>query len=647
MIFHSGSMIHQTPAHRLPRACHPGAMTTMVFLLLLCVLFLRPVHAVSFQVDSTADAVDATIGDGICATAAGKCSLRAAIQEVNVTPDKDNTITLPPGTYSLTQTGAGEDAATTGDLDMVNDLVLMGTGSGEVIISGRGDRVFDILAPATVTISGVIIENGDAHNGTGQPDVGGGIRNAGTLTLTSVAITSNMALDGGGLANVDSGSATLTNVTISGNLASRDGGGIANSSKNGSLSLLNVTVSTNSSGSQGHGIQNLGSGNLENTIVANGDVVNGDPANCSGKGFTSLGHNIDDSPSSICLLSPATGDLSVDPKLGPLRDNGGFTLTQALLPGSPAIDAGDDMGCPATDQRGQSRPQDGNGDGTAICDVGAYEVPGQATPTPTPTGTGVPTTTPTLTATPATPTATPGGPSIDLTTAMGNPGDQVTFAATLSTGGMDVVSTQNYITFDPVNAPIPASNQAPDCTAKLLNKITGFFFQPPGCDATTCSTVLAAIIDFPSLDAIPDGSTLYTCHVNISPDAAPGEYPLTITGVVLVSNIFGTPVPDAIGRNGKIVVVAPPTATPSPTSTATVAETVTSTPTTTPTATPTHVPCVGDCNDNGVVTIGEVVTLADIALDPAGAKTCPGSDGEATVDALITAADNLLNGCPR
>ena len=62
-----------------------------------------------------------------------------------------------------------------------------------------------------------------------------------------------------------------------------------------------------------------------------------------------------------------TGDLqSIDPVLGALADNGGPTLTHGLLPGSPAINAGDDADCPATDQRGAARP-------TAACDIGAYE----------------------------------------------------------------------------------------------------------------------------------------------------------------------------------------------------------------------------------------------------------------------------------
>src|SRR5262249_50678305 len=66
--------------------------------------------------------------------------------------------------------------------------------------------------------------------------------------------------------------------------------------------------------------------------------------------------------------------INTDPQLGPLQNNGGPTQTQALLPGSPAIDAGDNAGCPATDQRGGPRPLDAKVAGVAVCDIGAFEV---------------------------------------------------------------------------------------------------------------------------------------------------------------------------------------------------------------------------------------------------------------------------------
>jgi hypothetical protein len=104
---------------------------------------------------------------------------------------------------------------------------------------------------------------------------------------------------------------------------------------------------------------------LQNTIIQD------DNQSCAASGFLSLGGNID-SDDTCNLIEPSDKPGS-NPLLGPLADNGGPTQTHALLEGSPAIDAGENAGCPAEDQRGVARPL-GNG-----CDMGAYESPFSAT----------------------------------------------------------------------------------------------------------------------------------------------------------------------------------------------------------------------------------------------------------------------------
>jgi hypothetical protein len=168
---------------------------------------------------------------------------------------------------------------------------------------------------------------------------------------------------GGGLASENATLLSLTNVTISGNRG-RGGGGIGGY---GRFKLLNVTIAANRA-PRGAGVlvtlPELSTVSFRNVLLAG----NG-RQNCAGA-LTALGHNLD-ADGSCALAGP--GDLSrVDPLLGPLASNGGPTLTHALLPGSPAIDAGDDADCPTRDQRGLPR-QDLPGVGSAVCDIGAFE----------------------------------------------------------------------------------------------------------------------------------------------------------------------------------------------------------------------------------------------------------------------------------
>jgi len=214
----------------------------------------------------------------------------------------------------------------------------------------------------TTTLTNSTVSGNKAYNG-------GGIFNfSGTVTLTGSTVSGNQAGRGGGIYN-HRGAATvvMTNSTISGNVAPL-GGGIYNE-QDGTLMLTNSTVSDNKAG-QGGGISASGTLILTNTIVARNTAPTG--PDCHGSPF-SLGHNLIGDVSD-CSFTPVTGDLiNVHPKLGPLQDSGGPTKTHALLPGSPAIDAADNIAAPERDQRGVPRPVDGDGDGTATSDIGSHE----------------------------------------------------------------------------------------------------------------------------------------------------------------------------------------------------------------------------------------------------------------------------------
>jgi len=199
---------------------------------------------------------------------------------------------------------------------------------------------------------------------------GGGLANDTSGTwITGTTFFSNTAAGNGGGIN-SNGSLTMTNSTLSGNHSQSNGGGLG-WGPGAVLTLLNDTIVSNTASTQGGNIYAGGvptaSINLKNTLVAFGA-----PNNCDNV-VVSQGHNLESANS--CGFT-AGGDLrNTNPKIGPLQDNGGPTLTHALLAGSPAIDAGTNSGCPATDQRGVVRPLDGNADGHKVCDIGAFEAP--------------------------------------------------------------------------------------------------------------------------------------------------------------------------------------------------------------------------------------------------------------------------------
>jgi hypothetical protein len=209
-----------------------------------------------------------------------------------------------------------------------------------------------LLTRGTLTLIACTISGNSSLKGAGA------IRSEAPLTLTACTISGNAGDFGGGIENL--ASLTLTNVTISGNAASTSGGGLGNFGT-AVAALTNVTINGNAA-TFGGGLNNSATATLRNTIIANSPA--GD--NCAGP-LTSLGSNLSQDDSCQASLT-ATGDVNArSPLLGPLQNYGGATRTHALLPGSPAINGGTGMGCPATDQRGFARPQ-----GPA-CDIGAFE----------------------------------------------------------------------------------------------------------------------------------------------------------------------------------------------------------------------------------------------------------------------------------
>jgi hypothetical protein len=160
----------------------------------------------------------------------------------------------------------------------------------------------------------------------------------------------------------------------------------------------------------------------------------------------------------------------------------------------------------------------------------------------------------------------PGLPSVDVGSASGSAGQQVAFSASLSTAGAMVSGVQADIAFDSINTPVAATATGePDCTVNpdIAKGQTAFAFQPFGCSGSACTAFRAVVISFSNSDPIPDGSVLYTCNVNISPGAAAGSYPLTISNVAM-STPDGQPITSG-GTNGEIIVGGGPSPTPTAT----------------------------------------------------------------------------------
>jgi hypothetical protein len=251
-----------------------------------------------------------------------------------------------------------------------------------------------------MTITGSTIRNNQTGNPGHTGAYGGGIVNYGTLMIQDSTISGNTALggdiQGGEGGGISGNNITITSSTITGNSALR-GGGVA-----GGGNIAHTTFSTNSASVAGGALYLTSPLELGNTILKAG--ASGVNIFNNGGSLITHGYNVCSDNGSGFLNGP--GDqINTDPILGPLQDNGGPTFTHALLPGSPAIDAGDPNFAPPPyyDQRGPVFWRVRNN----RIDVGSFEVQSGTTPSPTPTPTASPTPTPTATFTPtSTPTAT-------------------------------------------------------------------------------------------------------------------------------------------------------------------------------------------------------------------------------------------------
>ena len=277
-------------------------------------------------------------------------------------------------------------------------------GGGVYIFQGRvvqnGGEISDNTAVnfggAMEVRQGSFEMNGGIISGNSAGNWGGAIYNdIGTITITNGTLTNNYSLLGGGAiatgatshnfisnsviytnstsitqtggAILNTGTLTLTNVTLSDNLAN-NGGGLQNE---GTATLTNVTIYENTAVSNGGGLnENGGTLNVANSIVAGNNAPTG--PDCAGT-IVSQGYNLIQDDTNCTISGSTTGNINGDPLLATLALNGGTTLNHALSPSSPALDAGDNVSCASTDQRGVMRPIDGDNDATATCDMGAFE----------------------------------------------------------------------------------------------------------------------------------------------------------------------------------------------------------------------------------------------------------------------------------
>ncbi|HEX6184409.1 MAG TPA: cadherin-like domain-containing protein [Pyrinomonadaceae bacterium] len=384
-----------------PRAARPSAFARLVAALAFAACFaaLAPAaRAIEIQVEVAFDSLAQPPAE-----LSNVCTLRKAVNNAN-----DNDITYPQcqggeaspvvdtivfnisGPITLSLGGTPEDGGESGDLDVTDDLTIIGHPDGTTIDAADIGRVFHVHPGVTLTLINIHITNGNENSG------GGGVyvSNA-TLNLNGVTVSSchTEHADGGGIF-ADNSTLNIMNSTISGNTNVLIGAGMAVQGGTTNITNSTITANHNLTGLAG-GINAGGTVNLRSSILAgntNDSLADTSP-NFTGP-INSLGYNIIGHLGTPPYDAPYTphptdqvGVTDAQLNLGPLQNNGGPTPTHAPGAGSVAIDKGHSTGATA-DQRGLTRPCDlaavanaADGDGS---DSGAVEVQGVCSAAPAP-----------------------------------------------------------------------------------------------------------------------------------------------------------------------------------------------------------------------------------------------------------------------
>ncbi len=339
-------------------------------------------QAASITVNS---ASDISADDGLCTlreaiVSANSDTVSGAVPGECSAGSESDLIQFDPSLVGQTITLTAADAA--GQIDITSRLTIQGPGARDLTISGNSNsRLFEVSAAGDATLNNLTLQSGRAN-------FGGAVFNQGRLRLSESIVTGNTATVGnGGAINSIGLSLVVARSTLYGNRAFDYGGGVytrgytnaitstfsGNQARFGgaihadddTLRLSNSTLSDNTAFVQAGGIRVGSTGTLRMTASI---VANSEGADCSNSGSmpTNVANLVED--------GSCGAEITGDPGLRDLADNGGPTPTHAFFNGfSRAVDPDVFAPCSGTDQRGFPRTVDGDGDGEARCDTGAYE----------------------------------------------------------------------------------------------------------------------------------------------------------------------------------------------------------------------------------------------------------------------------------